>query len=270
MSEYRLADTHMHSEFSEDSDTPVEVMLARAEELGQTVVYFTDHYDMDFPDDEFQLDTERYWDRLLDLRAKYRGRLEIRIGVEMGMQPHLGERISAYLEKYPFDYVLGSLHLLEGKDVYYRDLFPDREDPDLFRSYFRETAECLRVTEGIHALGHLDYIVRYGRDHGKSYRPADYAEEIDEILKELVRKEVALELNSGGLKYGLGYPNPHPDVLRRYRELGGRRITFGGDAHVPQYLCHEFEELKRIALANGFDEVTEFVQGQPTNIKICP
>ena len=73
----------------------------------------------------------------------------------------------------------------------------------------------------------MDYVVRYGKSREKEYSYTDYADIIDEILKLLIEKEKGLEVNSAGLKYGLPFAHPHPDVLKRYRELGGEIITIG-------------------------------------------
>ena len=163
-----LADCHMHTCFSEDSDSPVEAMIDQAIRLGMKRICITDHYDMDFPKGEFQLDTEAYRKRIEELRERYRGRLEIGLGVELGLQPHLAGRIQAYVRRYPYDFVIGSVHLLEGKDPYNRQDF-DLSDQELYERYFACTLENIRSTEGFQTLGHLDYVVRYGYSREREY-----------------------------------------------------------------------------------------------------
>ena len=68
---------------------------------------------------------------------------------------------------------------------------------------------------------------------------------IDEILKQLIEKGKGLEVNAAGLKYGLPFAHPHPDVLRRYRELGGEIVTIGADAHKPEHIAYEFWKGRR-------------------------
>ena len=115
-----------------------------------------------------------------------------------------------------------------GLDPYDRDQYPG-SDRELYREYFACTLENIRSVTGFQALGHLDNVVRYGHGREKEYSYRAYADVIDEILRELICRGIALEVNSGGLKYGLGFPNPHPDVLKRYRELGGELVTVGSD-----------------------------------------
>ena len=86
---------------------------------------------------------------------------------------------------------------------------------------------------------------------------------IDEILRELICRGIALEVNSGGLKYGLGFPNPHPDVLKRYRELGGELVTVGSDAHRPEHVGYGFSQVREILLDCGFQYFAEFSRRKP-------
>ena len=210
---------------------------------------------------------KKYQKGLAELRREYEGFLEIRTGVELGIQPHLSGEIRKYLETYPFDYVIGSVHLVKGKDPFYREEL-EITDEEMYLEYFRFTLESVKNIDGFHSLGHLDYAVRYGYDGGSSYSYRKYADLIDGILEVLVRKDIALEVNTGGLKCGLGYPNPHPDILRRYREMGGTMVTLGSDAHVPGVLGYGFSEAVRVLKETGFHSVTEFWKGMPVEVPL--
>lgn len=257
-----ISDCHMHTRFSSDSDAPLEEMAEQALKLGMKRICVTDHYDMEYPGGEFSLDTASYLKELEELGERYAGRLEIRRGVELGLQPHLGQSIRAYTRTHPFDYVIGSVHLVRGLDPYDRDQYPG-SDRELYREYFICTLENIRSVTGFQALGHLDYVVRYGYGREKEYSYRAYADVIDEILRELICRGIALEVNSGGLKYGLGFPNPHPDVLKRYRELGGELVTVGSDAHRPEHVGYGFSQVREILLDCGFQYFAEFSRRKP-------
>ena len=117
-------DAHMHTRFSEDSDASVHSMLDAAIERGMEAVCITDHLDKDFPQTPdfpagaFLFDLGNYFQRLTQLKEEYQKKLEVRIGVEIGLQPHLGEYYRNLTEKYPFDFVIGSVHLIHGQDPY--------------------------------------------------------------------------------------------------------------------------------------------------------
>ena len=105
-------------------------------------------------------------------------------------------------------------------------------------------------------------------EKGKDYSYRAFADEIDTILKELIQYDIALEINTGGYKAGLGVPNPTPDVIRRYRELGGEKITFGADAHKPEHIAFHFADAAAIAQEAGFRYYVRFKEKKPEYLPI--
>ena len=261
-----LADCHLHTEFSTDSETPMRAQAERALELGIPAICVTDHMDMDYPQGEFWLDTDRYMEAVRRLQEEYRGRLEISFGVELGLMEHLRARQEEYLKKYPFDFVIGSVHLIHGEDPYNGELFRKYGDEEVFREYFRLSHRLLADAPSIQSWGHLDYVVRYGQNP-EIYSYRKYADEIDAVLKLLLEKGIALEVNTAGFRT-LGRTNPEPDVLRRYRELGGELITVGSDGHQPEYLGYRFRETEELLRSCGFSYYAVFRQRKPEFIKI--
>ncbi len=261
-----LADCHLHTEFSTDSETPMRAQAERALELGIPAICVTDHMDMDYPQGEFWLDTDRYMEAVRRLQEEYRGRLEIGFGVELGLMEHLRARQEEYLKKYPFDFVIGSVHLIHGEDPYNGELFRKYGDEEVFREYFRLSHRLLADAPSIQSWGHLDYVVRYGQNP-EIYSYRKYADEIDAVLKLLLEKGIALEVNTAGFRT-LGRTNPEPDVLRRYRELGGELITVGSDGHQPEYLGYRFRETEELLRSCGFSYYAVFRQRKPEFIKI--
>lgn len=267
-----LCDSHVHTEFSTDSEAAVRSMLNAAAGRGLESVCITDHMDLDFPPQDgqdfdgkqpFCFDLDEYFQTLSMLREEYRGRLEVRIGIEIGLQPHLGHRYREMLHSYPFDYVIGSVHLIRGLDPYYGKLFEGRPDAEAYREAFEETVRCLNAVNDFDSLGHLDYVVRYGKHQGEEYSYRKFADEIDEVLKKLISMGKGLEMNTGGLRCGLGFCNPHPDVMKRYRELGGEIVTIGADAHRPEHMAYEFQQASEILKACGFRYYTEYRECTP-------
>ena len=264
----KIADCHMHSFFSSDSEAPTEEMVKRAVELGLPAICLTDHYDMDYSTGEFQLDTPAYAAKIRELQEKYRDKIDIRFGVELGLQLHLKERMEEYVNAWPFDYVIGSMHVIDGKDPYYEDAFPDWTAEELYRAYFRATAENIRFFHNFQTLGHLDYVVRYGKHREQEYSYGRFADEIDEILRYLIEHGKGLEVNTAGLKYGLPFAHPPPDVLKRYKKLGGEIITVGADAHKPEHVGYDFNIVDNILEACGFKYYAEFIKRAPVFRKI--
>ena len=104
-----LWDCHMHSSFSADSDTPMEVMIHRAVETGLQGITFTEHLDPDYPvtpdNLDFSLDIPAYKEKLAELSDMYKDKIQVRFGIELGLQMHLGEYFDSLLSQTPFDFV---------------------------------------------------------------------------------------------------------------------------------------------------------------------
>lgn len=262
-------DIHLHSDFSGDSSTPSIHMIEKAISLGLTGMCFTEHEDPYAPgsDIDFSIDFERYVPHIQQLREKYQGYIDIGIGMEFGIQPHLAQELDVLSQKYPFDFIIGSMHFVGGMDPYFPAYFEGREERDCYIQYFEEQYAALKCcVKGIDTLGHLDYVVRYGPNRNQFYSYKAYAEYIDPILRCLIENGICLEVNTGGLKYGLGEPNPSTEVLSRYRELGGELITIGSDAHAPQHIAFDFSKADTILKGLGFRYYTIFEQRKPRQI----
>lgn len=260
------ADFHTHTGFSSDSDQPMEGALQALMNKGIKTVCFTEHMDMDYPGGEFILDTAAYRARVEELREKYRGRIEILFGVELGLMDYLAPRLNDYVAEWDFDFIIGSSHLVDGIDPYYPEYFGEHGDYNGILRYFESILTNISAFGEFDVYGHLDYVVRYSS--AKSYRPADYTELLDEILKKLIGMGKGIELNTAGLKYGLGWAHPHPELLRRYRELGGEIITIGSDGHKAEHYAWDFERAGDILRNAGFDHYTVFRNRKPCHISI--
>ena len=135
------ADFHMHTSFSSDSETMPEKMVEEAIRMGLKTICFTDHQDFDFPGEEtlFLFDTDTYFRKMKKLREMYQDKIDIRIGVEIGLQPHFGNAYKEYVSSYPFDFVIGSVHVVNRMDPYYGEFFEDKTDAEAYRQAFLET-----------------------------------------------------------------------------------------------------------------------------------
>lgn len=159
------ADVHMHTSFSHDSEAEPREMIEGAIAKGLEVICFTDHYDKDYMGwgDESIFDADAYFGTLRPLQEEYRDRIDIRIGVELGMQPRLGDFFTEFTKKYPFDFVIGSLHVVDGDDPALGTVFEGRTDEEVYRQAFVEMLEDIENTPDFDVLGHIDYVVRYGK-----------------------------------------------------------------------------------------------------------
>ena len=265
------ADSHLHTAFSGDSETPPAAQIEQAIRLGMKTLCITDHQDFDYPpcESEFLFDTASYFEKLSSLKDYYSARIDLRIGVELGLQPKpLSVDLPSYAAAWPFDFIIGSTHVCSGKDPYYPDFYEGRTESEAYRAYFEDELKNVQMYDCFDSAGHLDYVVRYGKHREQEYSYGRFADEIDEILRYLIEHGKGLEVNTAGLKYGLPFAHPHPDVLKRYKKLGGEIITVGADAHKPEHVGYDFNIVDNILEACGFKYYAEFIKRAPVFRKI--
>ena len=265
------ADYHLHSEHSGDSTAPMETQILSGIEKGLKVMCFTDHYDPEFPYDNnpdvapgtFELDYDLYKKDFLKMKDKYEGQIDLRFGVELGLQPHLGSFLQSYAQEHDFDFIIGSNHLCAGFDPYYPDFLFNRTQEEALKLYLEDTLANIRVFPDIDSCGHLDYVARYLPDRERIYNYGSFSDLIDPILRELITRGIALEINTAPLTKGMPYFNPLPEILARYREMGGELITVGSDAHVPERIAGCFEETAGILRSLGFRYYAIYKERKP-------
>lgn len=256
-------DTHMHCSFSGDCDSSPQSMIEAAIAKGLAGICFTDHMDYDYPPNPdhpivFTFDLHEYGRTMRELQSRYADRLPVLYGVELGLQPHLAQKHRQLLQNHSFDFVIGSSHIVDGKDPYYASYYVGRTEQAAYERYFLSIHENIRAFQDFDVYGHIDYVVRYGPNKNTFYSYRKYADIIDEILKLLIELGKGIEVNTAGFKYGLGHPNPCEDILKRYRELGGEILTLGADAHKPEQIAYDFDRLPQLLTACGFSYYTVF------------
>ena len=241
-----MYDYHIHSTVSFDAkDTGLAMALA-AKERGLKEICFTDHIDYT-PEMDMVFDTAVYNAAYDNLEVPG---LLIRRGMEFGLTPDNAGQLKTDLGRRHFDFVLGSVHLVEGLDVYLEPYWADKTYDEAIRLHLETTLECVRAHEDYDVLGHLTFIAKCGANPRKELlRYADHKSIMDEIMLELVKRGKGMELNTSGIDR-CGGSLPTLDYFQRFYDLGGRIVTVGSDAHdvarVGQYTHEMTAELKKI------------------------
>lgn len=277
------SDNHVHTYFSSDSEEKMTEMLEEAVQQGFSSICLTDHMDYDFPVMEpgmnYIFDVDAYLQEIQDARNRF-PMLEIRQGVELGLRPSVLEKCLRLVNNYSFDFVIGSTHLVEDTDPYYNLLWEKYEENDAIRRYYEATLENVSLPFSYDVYGHLDYILRYSPSMKRlkaeggntdSYLEKQckrYEDIVDEILHKILTSGHGIEINTAGLKYGMGHTNPHERILSRYREIGGEIITVGSDAHARIHLGYQFSYAESLLVNCGFRYYTEFKHRKPVMIPL--
>lgn len=256
----RKIDYHMHTKFSGDSEASPREHVLQAIEMGLDEICFTDHRDFDYPIDVFELDIKAYNNEIKALQEEFRDRITIKWGIEMGLDLNHYEEINDLINNNDFDFVIGSIHVINNTEFYYGEFFKGLTKEEAHRYFFEETLKCVQKFDCFDVLGHLDYIVRYGPYEDKTINHSLYQDIIDEIFKTLINKNKGIEINTSGYNTlkTCGFPNFKQ--VQRYYDLGGKVITIGTDSHtsdrIGQHVAKVCQKIQKI----GFKDVTTFTK----------
>ncbi len=259
-----LADYHVHSEFSDDSVYPMEQVVKDAIAMGLYEICFTDHVDYGIKDDWdcghpikyrgkeplANVDYPLYDAKIKELQYLYDEEITIKMGMEFGMQTHTIEQYKALFRKYPFDFIILSVHQVEDQEFWTQDFQQDRSQKEYNERYYEEMLDLVRTYEDYSVLGHMDLITRY--DKKGIYPFGKLKPLIEEILKTVIERGKGIEFNTSYHRYGLKDTTPSMDILKLYRRLGGEIITMGSDSHKPEHLGAYIEEGKQLLKSLGF------------------
>lgn len=263
-----LFDCHIHSINSHDGHAPVEDICRRALELGLSGLAITDHtecqgyHNYDYP--------ARITRSVADAAAaaqKFAPRLTVLRGFELG-QPlqdlDLAEKMVALCN---YDFIIGSLHGLGGKtreDFAYWAFMENPTDrlEEKLTAYFNQLIDLARWGK-FDVMGHITYPVRHV--------PIDfdrYSEQIDRLLSILIQSGRGIEINTSGLRQGVGMTMPHLPLVQRYRQLGGEVITLGSDAHYLEHVGADLSVGMELLEAAGFRYFTYFKDRKPVFVRV--
>ena len=210
---------------------------------------------------DFILDLDRYIPTLLELKDKHKKELDIKIGMEFGIQKHLGKIGDDLISKYPFDFVLSSVHSVDKLLVDQKEFWENKTRDEAHEKYFLEILKSLDAFNNYSVHGHVDFISRYGGIDKKGFIDYNrYRDLIDLILKRIIEKGKGIEINTSGIRYNENRFYPHNDIIKRYFDLGGEIITIGSDSHKASDLGKDFKLVYDFLESIGVNYISSFDQ----------
>lgn len=265
-------DYHLHTTFSHDGISTMEEHIKNAIQLGLKEICFTEHYDIydGLKNNTLEtIDVGNYVEKFNQYKEKYNHQINLKLGIEIGLQPDIKETVCNMVKKYPFDFIIGSSHITCKKDIAMdASFFEGLTQKEAYMKYFNEVLQNVKLYDEFDVYGHIDYIVRYGGYEEKIIKYSDYQEILDEILSQIIKKQKGIEINTSGYRYGLNTAHPNVEILTRYKELGGEIITIGSDAHKTEDMCLNFDKAATILKQIGYKNYTIFENRIPKFIKL--
>lgn len=262
-----MLDYHIHSDISGDCSVPMMSMAGAAQRRGLKEICFTEHIDLDFPGDiDFAFDFNEYDEAFAEVKAAFPD-MNIRQGIEAGLETATKDTMKELIEKHRLDYVIGSKHLVFGLDPFDTELWKLYQQREAYEAYMSECIESAEACDFFDVFGHLGYISKFCPFEDTLLRYGDHREAIDELLRILIGKGKGIEVNTSGIK-NTGSAMPEATIVGRFFELGGEIVTVGSDAHdeaaVGRAIKETMQQLKRI----GFKYVCVFDSRKPRFIAI--
>ena len=256
-------DYHLHTPLCQHATGPLEAYVERAIDLDLREIGFSDHnplphgYGANVRMTELELDG--YVQRVLDLRRQYRGRIEIRLGLELDFVAGLEDYLAQQIARYPWDYVLGAVHYLDPQCQLgaWNRACPYPVD-DQYARYFACVRQLARA--GLcDIIAHFDVVKRSGRQPS-----ARGLAEIPATLAEIARACICMEINTSGYRHSeLTEAQPYPalPIAAQAIELG-IPLVVNSDAHAPEQVGLKFSEVENFLRQHGCRQLAEFDRRQ--------
>lgn len=265
-----MYDYHIHSKFSVDSRSDMKEICKFAMKKRLNGICFTDHIDIEDLESNIEsiFSYENYSNEINKCKNEFNDVLELFKGIELGLQSHTLKQNENFLYGKSFDFIIGSIHSVNKKEMYGLDYLKGISDSEAIELYFDNVIDCISCFDNFDVLGHIDVFRRYLSQGEKSFIYKRHEEKLEYILSSLINKNKGIEINTSGLRYNLSSFHPIVEILKLYKNLKGEIITIGSDSHTPHHLGYQFTEVMKLLKNYNFSYYTIFENRKPKFIKI--
>lgn len=209
-----FADYHVHTEFSDDSVYPMEDVIRDAVQMGMEEICITDHVDYGVKKDWDQgeisyrmgepianVDYPRYMAKIRQMKETWGDKIRIRTGMEFGVQRHTVPEFESLFQRYPFDFIILSIHQVEDKEFWTQDFQRGKPQEEYNLGYYEEILAVIKKYKNYSVLGHMDLIARY--DEAGIYPFEKIKPIVEKILRMVIAEGKGIEINTSSHRYGL-------------------------------------------------------------------
>lgn len=272
-----LVDYHLHSHVSHDGAGRIEEHARRAAELGLAEICLTEHLDFYPSQDGLSCTTipssdrlERYLEEVRELRD--RSPVRVLAGIELDYKPEADRWVRELLDRFHFDFVLGSVHNVgswgvSGPEDMALDFFRERGTERGCLEYYEMVARA--VDTGLFdSFAHLDLVKRFRPENGTLILQGSIRDRIVDILDRMAATGTGIEVNGSGLVHAPREAYPSLSLLKLARERGVTVLTAGSDSHRPETVGRHLRESLALAREAGFTHLYTFDRRVRTAIAI--
>ncbi|MGL4868532.1 MAG: histidinol-phosphatase HisJ family protein, partial [Cetobacterium sp.] len=153
-----ISDYHIHSSFSGDCVEEIDTICKKAIDLGIKEIAITDHMDLDIEkilnSPNFLLNLDEYVPTILELKDFYKKEIDIKLGMEFGIQKHLGTIADEIIKKYPFDFIISSVHSVDKLLLDRKEFWKNKTKKEAYEKYFLEILQSIENFNNFSVEGH--------------------------------------------------------------------------------------------------------------------
>lgn len=183
---------------------------------------------------------------------------DLRLGIEADFVPGREERLRDLLDRFEWDYVIGSVHFLRDRAVDMPGAFDvwDRgESADkVWRRYFETIAEA--ALSGMYdVMAHPDLVKVWGK--GRPVPDRDPRHYYEPAVEAFAESGVAVEISTAGLRKPVAELYPSQSFLEMVVDAGCP-LALSSDAHIPEHVGFAYDEALKALESVGVGEIAVF------------
>lgn len=256
------SDYHIHTSFSDDSESPMKEYVKVAIEKMLDEICFTEHIDYGVKSTT-NCNLKEYREEFLRCQSKYQNQIQIKYGIEFGVQTQTIDEFLRTFSLNKFDFVILSCHQKNNLEFWNYQYQNSTKQKDYIEDYYNEILEVIQQFSNYSVIGHLDMIRRYDSVHMYLFEKVEPI--IRKILQQVIADGKGIEINGSYARYGLGDWMPSKRILKMYHEMGGEIITFGTDAHQIDHILKraDYNEIFQTMQKIGYKAIYTFEEMKP-------
>lgn len=249
------ANYHAHTYFSDDCSMPMETCVKQAVKEGLDEICFTEHIDIGVYS-MHDCDCKAYLKEFNRMQKLYGNRINLKFGMEFGMQSHTIPQYEKIFHSYDFDFILLSLHQINNREFWSQSFQSGKTQKQYIEEYYDELYRIVSNYNNYSVLGHMDVIRRY--DRMGAYPFEKIKDKVETILRKVIENGKGIEVNTSCYRYNIGDLTPSINIIKLYKELGGEIITIGADSHYPEHVVYKIKDTEKILKDLGFKYICTF------------
>ncbi len=263
-----MIDYHVHTSLCSHAVGSMEQYVRAAVGIGLKEICFLDHLTLHEKGKHLSMapaDVPIYFHAARQLAGFYRDRIAVKVGLEVDMDPKYTDDITDIISPFSFDVIGGSIHFINDINIVSsKNADSGREQMDIadICERYLEKIDAMLDADVIDVVCHLDVTKKFGRP-----TPADFERKYNEILSKIRNKNLAVELNTSGLKHGAAEFYPSPRLLALCHEKG-IPVTLGSDAHSPASVGRHYDKAIDMLKTMGYASVAAFTRRQRYDIAL--